>query len=102
MNVTAEERETLVYEVADRLMDCAYAEAHEKADQMLRSALPTIPEYASDEDNEIRFAFSVSMTMGDVRQIIGRERRFQEGCHYRPKPRRSWWRRAWYVCGGAR
>ncbi len=73
---TKNEFEVVVDELAERLKDMVYVEAQPQARHMLKQLnIHKGIDESERDDNALEFTFKVGMILGDVRQIISRERR---------------------------
>jgi hypothetical protein len=76
MKVSQSEYKAIVAEVAERLKDAVYFSAEKKADEMLQSlGIKGGISKMERDDTELRFTFTVALLIGDIHQIIARQRR---------------------------
>jgi hypothetical protein len=74
LNITPEEKEEIVKEIAERLKDTVYANAYRK----VADALNNIDLNSLETMREIEVNYKLVFTTDDVAQILGRIRRANE------------------------
>ena len=72
-NMTEEERILVIKEIAERMKDLVYINAEMKAAEMLDNLPKDILEYLSDDP--IKITYTINFCVGNLQEIIGRERR---------------------------
>jgi hypothetical protein len=74
LNITPEEKEEIVKEIAERMKDIVYANAYRK----VADALNNIDLNSPEPLREIEVNYKLVFTIDDVAQILGRIRRASE------------------------
>lgn len=72
-HMTEEEKIIVKKEIAERMKDVVYMNADMKANKMLDNLPKDIMSYFSDD--QIKITYTINLCVGDLQQIIGRERR---------------------------
>jgi len=72
-NMTEEERILVIKEIAERMKDVVYMNAEVKAVETLEKLPKDLISYSSED--KISMTYTINFCVGDLQQIIGRERR---------------------------